>query len=244
MLPDRFMYFPSLGFSIVIGYLLYKLFRMDPNNNTILKSNNTKVLALLFLILIPYTAKTIDRNMDWKDQPTLLRNDIQYLENSAKANFIYAGTMKGELMKDIRSSGKKNPNHLKAVNDIIHHLNLAINTYPEYYQAYEMRGTIYITFFKRYDEAIADFNRALEIKPNYIPSFSGLGFCYHKKKQYSKAISAYEKTIELSPEHLTAYRALFNIYKELGNAEKANYYGQKSNDLKKELDARMARGEM
>ncbi len=237
---DRFMYFPSLGFSVVIAYLVYKIFKQEPSSEFLKPAGINKIIVLVIAILIPYSAKTITRNKDWKDQPTLLKNDIKYLENSAKANFIYAGTMKGELMKAIRKSGKKDPRHKEAVDDIIHHLNLAISTYPDYYQAYDMRGSIYITFFNEYDKAVKDFNKSLELKDDYIPAFFGLGYCYQKKREYDKAIYNFEKTIEYDPEHLQAFKALFQIYQELGNIEKANYYNQQGRELRAKLDAKMA----
>lgn len=244
IVADRFMYFPSLGFSIVIAYLLYKIFKQEPNSKSILPTSITKVFVLLIIILIPYTARTIVRNNDWKDQATLLKHDIQYLETSAKANFIYAGTMKGELMRSIRELGPNDPRHRKSVDDILTHLGLAISTYPNYYQAYEMRGTIYITFFKEYDKAIADFDKSLELKPRYIPAFFGLGFCYQQKKEFDKAIYNFEKTIEYDSDHLQAHKSLFKVYQEMGNVEKANYWGKKTEDLKIVLDGKMARGEL
>lgn len=244
IVADRFMYFPSLGFSVVVGYLMYKIFKQEPAAKNILPSSVTKVIVLLIVVLIPYTARTIVRNKDWKDQATLLRHDIDYLENSAKANFIYAGTMKGELMKDIQKFGAKDPRHRVAVDDILYRLGLAISTYPDYYQAYDMRGTIYITFFKEYEKAIADFNKSLELKPKYIPAFYGLGFCYQQKKEYKKAIFNFEKTIEFDPDHLQAHKSLAKVYKEMGDVEMSNYWGQKASDLKIELDSKMAKGEL
>ncbi len=233
---DRFMYFPSLGFSIIIAYLLYKIFKQEPISTKIKQPTLIKITIVLAIILIPYTAKTITRNKDWKDQPTLLRNDIKYLENSAKANYIYAGTMKGELMKSIRKNGRKDPRHKQAVQEIVKHLNFAIKTHPDYYQAYDMRGTIYITFFNEFDKAISDFDKSLEIKPNYIPAYFGLGYCYQKKNNFAKAIYNLEKTIELDPEHLQAYKTIVDIYNKIGNFEKANYYNKKSKEAKKKLE--------
>ena len=138
-------------------------------------------------------------------------------------------------MKAIRKSGKKDPSHKQAVEEIVKHLNFAIKTYPEYYQAYDMRGSIYITFFNQFDKAITDFNKSLEIKENYIPAYFGLGYCYVKKNNFPKAIFNYEKTIELDPEHLQAYKAIIDVYKKIGNIEKVNYYSMKSNELKKKL---------
>ncbi len=235
IVADRFMYIPSLGFSIAIAYLIFVIFKIQPKNKSIPSSGIAKMLIVTLLILIPYSAMTITRNKDWKNQVTLLQADIPYLENSAKANLIYSGTMKGEVMKAIRRKDKNKRKLKKQIDDIIEHLDLAISIYPEYYQAYEMRGSVYITFYKEYEKAIKNFNKALSIKPDHIPSFYGLAFCYSKTGQTDLAIKNYKKTIELDPENVQAHKGLFELYKEMGDREKAQYYGKKTKELMQKL---------
>jgi len=121
IVADRFMYIPSLGFSIVIAYLILTLFKVNPKNEKIPSTGIVKVLVVLVLILIPYTAMTISRNKEWKNQVTLLQADIDNLKTSAKANLIYSGTMKGEVMKAIRGKDKNKRKLKKQIDDIIEH---------------------------------------------------------------------------------------------------------------------------
>ncbi len=185
--------------------------------------------------MIPYAAKTITRNKDWKDQPTLLKNDIKYLKNSAKANLIYSGTMKGETMRAIKRKETDKRKLKRQIDDVVEHLDLAISIYPEYYQAYEMKGSIYITFFKKYEIAIKNFNKALSIKPNHIPSIYGLAYSYSQNGQIEKAIELYNKTLELDPDNVQAHKGLYKLYKEIGDIEKATYYGKKTKGLTNKL---------
>jgi tetratricopeptide (TPR) repeat protein len=57
----------------------------------------------------------------------------------------------------------------------------------------------------KYDEAIAEYNQAIEIDPNYVSAYINLGWAYYQKKQYDLAITYYAKAIELDPDDITGY---------------------------------------
>src|SRR5690606_12335820 len=81
MMADRFTYAASLGFCIVVGYSLMKIFKMDftMNKTQIIKP---AFIITLTLLLAAYSYQTISRNALWKNQLTLMRHDIKHLENS------------------------------------------------------------------------------------------------------------------------------------------------------------------
>ena len=102
---ERMAFFPSLGFCIALPYLLFKLFRIDVDTEKIAKGKMVWLLVMLLVILIPYSAKTITRNTQWKDYLTLFSHDMDYLANSAKANNTYAS----QLLKEAYNNDIKNP---------------------------------------------------------------------------------------------------------------------------------------
>ncbi len=57
----------------------------------------------------------------------------------------------------------------------------------------------------KYDDAIAQYNKAIEIDPNHANSYVGLGYCYLMKKEYDLAITNYTKGINLNPGNVNAY---------------------------------------
>ena len=57
----------------------------------------------------------------------------------------------------------------------------------------------------QYDQAISDFNKAIEINPRLADAFYNRGNAYFKKGQPDKAISDYNKAIELNPKLAMAY---------------------------------------
>jgi tetratricopeptide (TPR) repeat protein len=52
----------------------------------------------------------------------------------------------------------------------------------------------------RYEEALKDYNKAIEIKPTLASAYVNRGIAYSHLGQYEKAIADYEKGLELDPE--------------------------------------------
>lgn len=68
--------------------------------------------------------------------------------------------------------------------------------------AYTSLGVIYHNQ-QNYDAAIKDFNRAIELKPDYGRAYNGRGSSYAARKQYDQAVSEYTKAIAFN--YIQAY---------------------------------------
>ena len=60
----------------------------------------------------------------------------------------------------------------------------------------------------QYDQAISDFNKAIEINPRYIRAYNNRGIVYRLKGQYDKAILDFNKAIEINPLDAEGYNNL------------------------------------
>lgn len=67
--------------------------------------------------------------------------------------------------------------------------------YPYFY-----RGQAYRRL-EKYVEALADFDKAIELKPDLAPAFFESGMAYHAQEKYKQAIASYDKAIKISPEN-------------------------------------------
>jgi serine/threonine-protein kinase len=72
---------------------------------------------------------------------------------------------------------------------------------------YNNRGIAYAEK-GQYDQAISDFNKAIEISPRYVQAYNNRGIIYRLKGQYGQAISDFNKTIEINPMDPQAYNNL------------------------------------
>jgi len=80
----------------------------------------------------------------------------------------------------------------------------AVTIDPDYAAAYSYRGVAYASLNK-YDQAIADFTRDLELIPIATRSLINRGLVYMFQKRYDLAISDFTKSIEINPEEPQAY---------------------------------------
>jgi tetratricopeptide (TPR) repeat protein len=71
-------------------------------------------------------------------------------------------------------------------------------------KVYNNRGAIF-QFSGRDDEAIADFEKAISINPNYSPPHNGRGVILEKKGKLEEALLSFNRAIELNPQNAAAY---------------------------------------
>ena len=78
-----------------------------------------------------------------------------------------------------------------------------------------------------YDEAIAEFKKAISINPNNESAYNGLGGVYHQAGEYDEAIAEFKKAISVNPNSLRAYNGLGLVYSEQGKYDLAVRFYQK-----------------
>jgi tetratricopeptide (TPR) repeat protein/tRNA A-37 threonylcarbamoyl transferase component Bud32 len=57
----------------------------------------------------------------------------------------------------------------------------------------------------RYEDALAAYQKAVNIKPNYIQGWYGQGKAFFELKKYQEALTAYDKAIQIQPDYLEAW---------------------------------------
>ena len=99
--------------------------------------------------------------------------------------------------------------------------NEAIKLDPNYAPAYNNRGMVYADL-KRYLDAIADFNKSIELKnPTLHFAYNNRGMAYTNIQNYEQAISDYNRAIEINPNFEKAYNNRGVVYFYLKDYQKA-----------------------
>lgn len=86
--------------------------------------------------------------------------------------------------------------------------------------AYNNRGVDYYRQ-KQYDLALPDFNKALQLQPDYTWAYLSRGAVYEVQHQIDQALQDYSKAIALNPRFADAYLNRGNLFKTQGRAAEA-----------------------
>ena len=54
---------------------------------------------------------------------------------------------------------------------------------------------------KKLEPAIAAFERACEVEPEFVEALNNLGRAYHQARRYDSAVATYQKALALRPGH-------------------------------------------
>jgi len=66
---------------------------------------------------------------------------------------------------------------------------------------------------EEYDEAIDEYNKAIEIDPELMDGYNNRGLAYHNKGQYDKALSDLNKALEINPDYADAKKNREHVLK-------------------------------
>ena len=73
----------------------------------------------------------------------------------------------------------------------------------------------------RYEEAIASYDQAIEIQPDYALAWYNRGVALEKLEKYEDAIASYDQAIKFQPDYAFAWHNRGNALQELGKYEDA-----------------------
>lgn len=96
---------------------------------------------------------------------------------------------------------------------------------------------------KEVRQGISLIRQALELKPDYVPSFYDLALALKIDKQYDESITWFQKVIDSEPDNTWSYYGIATIYGDQGNAEKAVLYLKKAAAIDKENVKEAARSQ-
>jgi tetratricopeptide (TPR) repeat protein len=94
------------------------------------------------------------------------------------------------------------------------------------------------------DEAIAEYNRALELEPKFTDALHGLAQAYHAKQDFDRTIEAAQRIVALDPEDILAWTTISRAYQRKGMIPQAEEAGNKARVLgwKKQLQEQKNKG--
>lgn len=252
-MSERFMFMPSVGFLIVISWIIFY-------KTPIIAESKYLKYSLLMIILVLCFIKTYNRNKVWKDNFTLYSTDVKTSKNSIKSNIGMANIL---LIK----ANQTNDSMMikKYLADAIQYSTKAVLLYPDYFDAVLMLGSAYAANYE-VENALFCYKRALELMPGNklvfrliedimsktdnvdfkIGKYSEfikqtpdnfdfnyqIGYLYGRyKNNFNVSVRFLQKAIELDPNNFDANKNLGIVFGLLDNYEKSSYYLNKAFDI-------------
>jgi protein O-mannosyl-transferase len=242
---ERFVFFSSLGFCIVISYLLIKSVDKYKVPLSVLR-------GILLVIIILFSARTFSRNMDWKDDFTLFTTDVKVSKNSTFSTKSAGNHLIEEANKP--ENADKRQEYLKLA---VEYLTKSVEVYPRHQKALWLLGNAHYLYNKNIGQALYYYGQLLQINPEYSEVFQNipvmmdgikdsidfkirvwsdlnninpkrwesnyfLGLLLREnKKDYKAAIPYLEKCMQLKPDDANSYLDLGVCYGNLGDMKKA-----------------------
>jgi tetratricopeptide (TPR) repeat protein len=197
---ERALYTPSLGFAFALAWTLIKFFPAAPSR----AQRPALLWVAACVVLVLYGANTVSRNMDWKDDFILFDTDIRVSPNSALLVHNYG-------IRCLHKGYDRHANILRDAGLVQKSIDLftkAYKAFPGNYEAIGYRGYAY-SKLKKYDLAIADYEKAIELSPNNPAALSALGYLYRNvRNQPDKAEELYRRAVAVDPRFVEARRNL------------------------------------
>jgi tetratricopeptide (TPR) repeat protein len=207
LFAERFLFVPSIAFCVIIALLLNRLFQSKK--------------SLSFLLLIPIlallSAKTIDRNTDWKNNSTLYAADIEKGKESARINYNY-GSILTQQGNEVKNKITKQSFYTQSA----FFLQRAVEIYPGYWDAYNNLALTY-KYNNQFDLSEKVFNLLLKKDPTYTKAYFNLATVQIANGKQKEALNNLIVFTNSTP-NVDAYSLMGNIAGTLGDFESAKNY--------------------
>ena len=217
-MSERFMFMPSLGAAIAIGYLLYEFVYKKLGKNVF--------FGVLGIILLLFSLKTITRNAVWESDFKLFTTDVKTSVNSAKVLNAAGGALTTNAFEE-----KDEAKRSMMLNEAIGYLQKAVKIHPGYKNAYLIMGNAYY-FLGQYEPAIEAYGHALTIDPNFQDAFKNQAIVLRDAGKYAgeqqndliKAETYLMRSYQMAPQDVETLRLLGVLNGIKGNHTKASEY--------------------
>ena len=156
---------------------------------------------------------------------TLTDSEQELLEALQAAGVSLKPTPETEIIQEteIDPESKDAPNLTSTQEKVVHYSGEEVETSDSAIDCYN-RGRLKHDF-GQYEAAIADYDNAIHLKPNYAFAYNNRGLAKYYLGQYEAAITDYDNAIRLKPDYAFAYnnRGLAKYYLDQYEAAIADY---------------------
>jgi len=258
-MADRFLFTASMGLCILFIGLLGLI--LKTNWEELIDKKTKKQIAvklwikshrsvsiLILVFVLAFSGLSFSRNKVWKDDFTLVTNDLPYMENCSRAHYYYASMLNKQIAENHNKKAKLE-------NTMIKHYERSMEISDHAYLSYLELGTYYcregnqnagisvlkkgmklfpeasdLSFFlgqtyvlmNQNDSAVPYLESSIKLAYNTATNYYFLGIAYSRVKRLNDALALMDKGIQKFPDQLDLmYDALGHIYFDNGMLDKS-----------------------
>ncbi len=207
MMGDRFMLIPSLGFCLSAIALVGLIFKIDWKQPALsLPSIAWPAKLIVLFVFLGYSGLTVARSLLWKDDLTLMRHDVVFIDESAQAHNLLASHLLIQSFNLTDSLAMK-----KIRREALVHLKRALDIYPGFYNAAYYEAQVYLMLDKP-DSAILAYQTAIAIDSTDAAIYGLVADLYYAQHKLKEAAPYYEHLIIANPTDYKGYDNLSYLY--------------------------------
>jgi len=220
-MSERFMFFPSLAFVLIIAVIIVRFVHKSKQNRQILS-------VILLVILSLYTVKSISRNQVWESSYTLFKNDVKISSNSAKGNSSWGSELYAQAEK-FQDTAKRNA----LMRQAIPFFEKAIEIHPNYVEPLVRMGNVQYVVFQNVELMMDYYIRVLEISPENTDVWGNTyGVLSQNVDMPEFEIKTWKRIEKINENHPELYRELGSLYlNRMYRTDSAVYYLEKAEKL-------------
>ncbi len=211
-IAERYLYLPGVGMFLAIGAFFSIWY--ERKNTHALESLVSIPSAVILIITVILSARTMQRNPVWRDSLSLWSTTVRDAPRAHRAQMNLGSTLHkaGETEKALP------------------YLLNAVRLKPDYTQAYYDLGVVYENL-GNVELAEKNYKKALSLNPHFEEAYSNLGSLYNSLQRYWEAIENYRKALELRPDKAHNYYNLSVALNNMGQLAEAEQMCLKSLEL-------------
>lgn len=195
-MAERLVFLPSLGFCLLISYLivwLTKSINFTPQKLTQVFTDKSFNWLIILPVIILFSAKTVSRNKDWENVKTLFDKDVKTVPESVHMLYYHANMMTNSDTLKVKTPEQLKVIYATAEKELLHALKIH-EVFPE---VHSTLAKVYQNT-NRYPEAIKHYKRRLEMNNTDPTVYNNFGTCYGFIGNTDSAEINFKKAIELS----------------------------------------------
>jgi tetratricopeptide (TPR) repeat protein len=212
---ERYLYFPSVGLTILLASLIgWGTARLP-------RTGNIALTAFAAILTATYAFATVSRNADWKDDSTLFRDAQAKLgfsqsgeeqkSSGASPGSSFLVLDQAEIENNFGNISYNDGKYDKA----IEHYTKAVTIQPDYAEALYNIGSVYYDM-KQYDKTIDYCQKAINSRPEYAEAYSLMGMASSNIGRADDAMKYLQAALRIDPDNAESHYNLAIVYGNKG----------------------------